>query len=235
MPMKLLLVYASAKDAQLMLDKLQESAEASAVNPELPSPGAWYKYHWLGMDLDLLISGPSTLETSFHVGRVLASGLYHLALQLGTCISLDEKATPIKLLNVINDKPGDLGLWENMEWKDAYASGLLNIEDAPHQRGGFINLTNAYFNVFVDLEKVAAITVNSHNSSDKAMAAARRKSYGAQVESLNGLGMTYACLWYKQRFYQLRVPLPIGYNKEEEMSALAYLQEQCLTILPLIA
>jgi hypothetical protein len=233
--MKLLLVYANGVEAARMLNKLHEFTELKSEKAAKPAPGACYKFLWLGMEVDLLISGPSMMETAFHVGRLLSSGLYHLALHLGTCIDLEGKTSALRLVNVINDKTGDLGIWQDHSLQDAYQSGLMHTEEAPHQRAGFINLTNAYFNVFVDLEKVAAITVNTYNNSDKALANERRKKYGAHIESLNGLGMAYSCLWYKQRFYQLRVPLTLGCNKADESSAHDFLQDQLEIILPLIA
>ncbi len=89
------------------------------------------------------------------------------------------------------------------QWKDHYDFNLLNRADAPHVRGGFVNLTNAYMNVFAPFKKVVGVTVNHY--ADKKSFQLRTEKYKADCETGEGLGFVYTCLYEKQSFYQLCV------------------------------
>jgi hypothetical protein len=68
-----------------------------------------------------------------------------------------------------------------------------------------VNKTNAYFNVFLEYKKVASAT-NSILYADNQMKQNEFKNvYQCHIHTLSGVGFSFACLFAKQSFYQLRI------------------------------
>jgi hypothetical protein len=152
-------------------------------------------------DIDILETGVGIYQTTYKLTKVLSKQKYHLAikLSLGNAYKPDYEVGSV--LNIVNEKPGDYGIIQNGEWKDYYDLNLLNREDAPQVRGGYINLTNAYMNVFLPFKKSVGVTVNHY--ADKETFQMRREKYKADAETADGLGFVYPCLYERQNFYHL--------------------------------
>ena len=195
--MKLLLVVTSLSDIQPFLEHYTLT----------PVPHEALKFVYpskiLHHEVDLLVSSVGTYQTAYKVTKALSAQKYHLALKLGFGNTYKEETSVGSVLNIVNEKPGDFGMTVNNEWQDHYDSGLINREDAPHTRSGFINLTNAYMNVFLPFKKSVGITVNHYGNI--AAVDLRRAKYKADCETGDGLGFVYPCLFEKQLFYQLCV------------------------------
>ncbi len=154
-------------------------------------------------EVDIVETGAGIYQTSYKITKALSQQKYHLALKLSFGNSYKEEIAVGSVLNIVNEKPGDFGRMVNDEWKDQYDLGLINREDEPHVRGGFVNLNSAYMNVFAPFKKVVGITVNHY--ADKNSFALRKEKYKADCETGDGLGFVYACLFEKQSFYHLCV------------------------------
>lgn len=193
--MKLLLCVNSLTDIQPFL-------EATQVQP-VPVAGLSFLHTTkiLQHETDILETGAGVFQTTYKLTKALSRQKYHLALKLSTGNAYKADYAPGSILNIINEKPGDYGMPLNGEWKDFYDLNLLNRETEPHVRGGYINLTNAYMNVFMPYKKAVGITVN--NYADKTQLALRLEKYRADCETTDGLGFTYTCLYEKQSFYHL--------------------------------
>ena len=195
--MKLLLVVSSLKDIESFLEKSSVVLQQHASLKYLST--AKILHH----EVDFLVSGVGVFQTTYKITKALSLQKYHLALKLGFGNAYKEDIETGAVLNVVNEKPGDYGMMVNGEWKDLYDFGLMNREDEPHIRGGFVNLTNAYMNVFMPYKKVVGITVN--NYADKNSVQLRREKYKADCETGDGIGFVYPCLFEKQSYYQLCV------------------------------
>lgn len=169
----------------------------------LASDGLFSTFKNETMHIDCLLTGANVYDTQFRITQLLLTKKYHLVLQAGYCIGIDPMLSVGTVVNVINDKPFYFE-WGAEQVKTGYETGWFNALYPPHQRGGFINMTNAYFNVMVDIEKVVATTAFiGEYPIDPAMKQFMNKA-GAQVRTLNGLGLAYPCLALKQPFYQIR-------------------------------
>lgn len=146
-------------------------------------------------------TGTTVFETAYQVTRALAREKYHLALKMGLGIAYHPEIAVGSAVNIIKEKPGDFGRIQNQQWQDIYALGRLDAEAVPHFKGGFINMNNSYLNVFLEYRKVVGVTVNTFGAS--ALAEQRRQLYKADVESTNGLGFVYPCLYERQPFYHV--------------------------------
>ncbi len=164
-----------------------------------------YLYHTkiLHHDIDVMESGSGVFQLVYKLTKVFGLGKYHLALKLNTGVAYKEKHSLGDVLNIINEKPGDYGSYEDGMWKDLYEHNLLNQSETPHVRGSFVNMTNAYLNIFLPFRKVLGISVN--NFRDKDGYAIKREKYNADCETTDGVGFSYVCLYEKQLFYHLCV------------------------------
>ncbi len=195
--MKLLLVVASVKDVQPFLQHFQLSPVQNAGMKFMHS------FKVLHHEVDLLETGVGVYQTTYKVTKAITATKYHLALKLSFGNSYKESTELGSILNIVNEKPGDFGMMVNNEWKDLYDLDLVKREDEPHVRGGLINLTNAYMNVFLPFKKSVGITVSHY--ADVSMVQSRIEKYKADCETGDGLGFTYPCLFEKQLLYHLCV------------------------------
>lgn len=203
--MKLLILCSNPREAEGIIDWLHDGIPFDSTLTSLfnQTPSSFYAVRKMEMEIELVITGNTMLDVAFQLGRILQLKKYHLVLQLGLCSAYDETLQLGDLVNVINDKPGDVGLLADESLHDAYNSSIYHINDVPQAKGGFINFTNAYFNALLPIRKVAAITVNTINIDSRSLAF-RQKQFNVHIETANGLGCAYACLYQKQPFYQLR-------------------------------
>jgi|ERR1043165_6014322 hypothetical protein len=195
--MKLLLCISSLND-------IKNTLEHFGVSPE-PVQGFNYlhKAKVLQHEVEILETGVGVYQTTYKVTKALSRQKYHLALKVSVGNGYKEEYEPGTVLNVVNEKPGDFGMVVDGEWKDQYDFNLISREAEPHVRGGFVNLTNAYMNVFAPFKKAVGITVNIYG--DKNAVGLRREKYKADCETGDGLGFVYPCLFEKQSFYHLCV------------------------------
>ncbi len=195
--MKLLLVVTSLNEIQPFLEHFGEAQVKHDTQAYLHS------VKLLHHEVDLLETGAGIHQTSYKVTKALSALKYHLALKAGYGNAYKEEAAVGSILNIVNEKPGDFGMMIANEWKDLYDQNQVNREDAPHTRGGMINLTNAYMNVFLPFKKSVGLTVNNYGCTSEVKL--RREKYKADCETVDGLGFVYPCLFEKQLFYQLCV------------------------------
>ncbi|MDB5284024.1 MAG: futalosine hydrolase, partial [Bacteroidota bacterium] len=188
--MKLLIVASSLKDIQAFLEK------SGVALQQHVSLKFMHQGKILHHEVDILESGVGIYQTTYKLTKVLAIQKYHLALKIGFGNAYKDEITIGAVLNIVNEKPGDFGMMLNTEWKDHYDFELLKRTDEPHVRGGFVNLTNAYMNVFMPYKKSVGITVNHY--ADKNSLELRREKYMADCETGDGLGFVYPCLFEKQ-------------------------------------
>lgn len=193
--MKLLI---SIADASLLTPAFQ--AHGIAIPVDAPKY-AHCTYNILQHEVDVLSAGNLSFDTSYAITKLLTANKYHLALHLSFSGAWKPEHAPGTILNIINEKPGDIGEFTDGRWTDSYEAELLVRENPPHIRGGFINLTNAYMNVFAPYKKAVGITVNQRNASPDI----RQHTLKADCETTNGLAFSFVCLAEKQAFYHLSV------------------------------
>lgn len=194
--MKLLICVTSLCDIEPALKHYNAELTKHAAMPYLSS--AKILHH----EVDILETGLGVFQTVYKLTKVLGLQKYHLALNLcaGNAYTATEPGT---IVNIVNEKPGDYGTLRNGEWLDFYDIGMMKREDAPHVRGGFVNLNNSYMNVFMPFKKVVGVSVSHY--ADKANYEARRDKYKAECETIENLGFAYTCLYEKQNYYSLCV------------------------------
>ncbi len=191
--MKLLICTDSFQQLEIFSQKIQA---------QQPEP-CLYQFSHAGHDITWLICGHYFPETLIRLQRVLSTTRFHLALKFSPGLSTDSTLSPETIVNIVNEVDTDRRLWTEEGWKDYYTCGWLNASETPHVRGGFINMHNAYIQVFMPYKKVVGHTpvkMNDPNASHEIV-----QQYKIAVETSNGLPFAYTCLWNKQPFYHLAI------------------------------
>lgn len=202
--MKLLLCVNRFSDFKSLL----EGIAARGEQPQMPLPdpssaNIIYSLHYLGHEIDICETGFGIFQTTFKITKTLAQKRYHLALKASFCNAYKAELEIGDVVNVIKDKPGDIGMPEADGFKDLYDLKLIDGESFPHFKGAFINMNNSYMNVLMPFKKVVSVTVNQY--ADVANYLAKQEKYKADIETGDGLGFVYPCMYERQPFYQLNV------------------------------
>lgn len=176
-----------------------------------------YQYKFNHIEIDLLLCGHTLFESAYFLGSTLAKNKYHLILSLSSCGSISEEYEIGQIVNIINDKPAFFGEQTQEEFKSVYALKQLNPFEFPHQRGALINMTNAYFNVFLPFQKVPAITTTILKGNQQQIEQ-KQAQFPLNVETQNGLGIHYTCLHQQANFYRISA---ISYNLASQKQDLA--------------
>lgn len=193
--MKLLLCISSLGHIQSVLAEKGMVLNKNTLLPFL------YSSRILHHETDILSTGAGVYQTTYKLAKVLQKNKYHLALKLSLGNAYKIGYPPGTVLNIVNEKPGDYGMFIDGEWNDLYNLGLLKNDEEPQVRGGYINLTNAYMNIFLPFKKAVGITVN--NYANMLHVFMRTEKYKADCETTDGLGFAYTCLFERQQFYHL--------------------------------
>lgn len=166
------------------------------------------EYDYKHIHIVFVQTGYTVYETAFSMGNAMANNSYHLIIYAGLGNSLNDKMKTGEVLNVINDIPFSIGRKDDQGFENAYTLNWLDKNEKPHLRGGYINLTNSYFNVFLPFMKTAALT-SPILEGDKELLKLKCGRFPIHIESSNGIAFHYACLSKGLPFYQLRA---IAYN-----------------------
>jgi hypothetical protein len=171
------------------------------------TPNAEHKFllhaKWLHHEVDVIVALGFSTSLTYQLTKALGRQKYHLALKISLAAAYSATTVADTILNIVNEKPADVGEQTIDGWQDVYDLNWLNREDAPHVRGGFVNMTNAYMNVFMPFKKVVGLTVN--HQADTSLVVYRKERYKAEVETADGLAFVYACLAEQQTYYHLAV------------------------------
>ncbi|MFN8309109.1 MAG: hypothetical protein U0T73_04025 [Chitinophagales bacterium] len=194
--MKLLLCINSLSEFPEVHRQIQMDNGAGETPPFL-STGVYANH-----EITICETGYGIFQSTYKITKALCRERFHLALKFGRCKSYHPEIEVGTVVNVIKDKPGDLGYYQDGSFIDYYESRLLDASAFPHFRNSFLNMNNSYMNVFLPIRKVVAVTMNS---SDKHKVPALRERYKADIETDDGLGFVYACMSERQPFYQLQV------------------------------
>jgi futalosine hydrolase len=150
--------------------------------------------------IDFLITGVGQMLTAYHTGIALAKGDYQFALNAGICGSFRRDWELGKVVNVISEQFGDLGIEEaDATFKDMFEMRFLDENKAPFVNAMLLNpaqhlsfLTNA-----------KSLTINKVHGAEPSIEAIKNK-YHCDIESMEGIGFFYACLLQNIPFLEIR-------------------------------
>lgn len=200
--MKLLLCINRSSDFKSLFDGIAiQSGQAKITMPDPQSANFTFSFHYLQHEIDVCETGFGIFQTTFKVTKALSQKKYHLALKASFCNAYKSELNIGDVVNVIKDKPGDIGMPGANDMADIYDLGLMDSESFPHFKGAFVNMNNSYMNVMMPFRKVVSVTVNKYADVDSYDT--KRLRYKADIETGDGLGFVYPCMYERQPFYQI--------------------------------
>lgn len=189
--MNLLLVAATPAEIAPLEAHLQQTGKA--VDAATFERGA--------LRVTLLLTGVGLTATAFSLGRVLALRSFDLVINAGICGALDPSLAIGEVVHVTSETFGDLGVEEaDGSFTDAFALWPDTANLPPFRHGVLHNDAGAAYDF---LPRVAGVSVNKAHGSAASIAALRARAH-AQVESMEGAAVFYACLLSGVPFLEIR-------------------------------
>jgi futalosine hydrolase len=149
---------------------------------------------------EVLITGVGQIATTYALTKKLAAERFDLVIQAGVGGSFDTSVALGTVVQVTSDRYGDLGAEDHDAYIDLFDMGLTGSDEPPHTDCWLVAPTH---NVPpTRLPEVIAITVNTVSGNERTIA--RRRAYGAVVESMEGAAFHYVCLMEQVPFIQVR-------------------------------
>jgi futalosine hydrolase len=146
--------------------------------------------------VDVLTAGVGMVATAAWCSRVLATGDYDIALNLGVCGSFDRTLAPGSVVHVVSECFSELGAEDDGAFLTIQELKLLGDDEFPFQGGRMVNAAPPPNLVLRRLPSVDGITVNTVHGNEQSIAAVVER-FRPQVESMEGAAFMYACLIHR--------------------------------------
>ncbi len=192
--MKILVVSATALEITPLLTSMNISA------------GGSFRFHSHTdgpLHLDFLVTGIGMMHCTFHLGEALARGSYDLVIQAGVAGSFDPAMPLGTVVNVTEERCGDLGAEDGDQFLDLTDLDLWDEEQFPYRSGTLCNPGSVPVSYINQLPQVRGISVNTVHGHAPHIERIILK-YRPQVENMEGAAVFYTCLNRSQPFYELR-------------------------------
>ena len=153
------------------------------------------------LKIRLLITGVGLTHTAFALGKYLAKAKPDLLLNAGVAGAFNKSLSIGDVVHVISERFADLGVEEaNGKFTDVHEMGLIPMDEAPFE-AGFMTNRDAGNHRF--LPTVHGITVHKVHGTANSIKAIESK-YAADVETMEGAAVFFACLKEKVPFLEIR-------------------------------
>ena len=152
------------------------------------------------MDIDVLITGPGILATSYVVSKAFANnkGQWSLVINLGVAGSFHKNVPIGEVVNVICDMQADFGAEDHEIFLPASEIGLCADQDYTFHNN--ISIGNS---VLDNLQKVKGATVNTVHGNETRIKVFT-KQFVPDIETMEGAAFFYAVLKEKTPCMQIR-------------------------------
>jgi futalosine hydrolase len=154
-------------------------------------------------DVDVLLTGVGMVATAVWCTRVLATGRYDVALNLGVCGSFNPAFPPSTVVHVTSDRFPELGAEDGSTFIPLEELGLLDPDVFPFSEGRLVSAAPVPLPSLASLPVASGITVNTVHGDDASIAAVVAR-WAPEVESMEGAAFMYACLVARLPFAQVR-------------------------------
>lgn len=154
-----------------------------------------------GKNVEILITGVGMPSTIYHLTKKLLQEKYDLVIQAGIAGSFTKKIKKGQVVLVKQDAFGDLGIEEKDEFKPVFNMDFSDKNKFPFENGILINKYE--FLKITQLKLVNGVTINKI-SDRKKQAKILKKTFNADVESMEGAALHFVCLQLGIKFLQLR-------------------------------
>lgn len=189
--MHLLIVAATPYEVAPLQQHLQEKAEVKKGF-----------FRWKGLKIEFLVTGVGQLATAARLTQRLTRQQPDWVLNLGVAGSYRSDWPLGSVVQVVSERLADLGVEQaDGSFSDVFEMELWGQEEAPFLHGKLHNPAAATFSF---LPTAQGITVNKVHGHAPSIAALRQKYPDAEVESMEGAAVFFACLEAQLPFLEIR-------------------------------
>ena len=153
--------------------------------------------------IEICVAGVGGAQTAFHLGKILATGTWNLAIQLGICGSFKKELQIGRTVNVVEECFADLGAEDDETFLDVFQIELLDANKFPFENGKLLNTTAISLRGLELLPKAKGISVNKIHGNEQSIQQVTAKYHG-EVESMEGAAFFYCCRMSAVPFLQIR-------------------------------
>ena len=150
---------------------------------------------------DILITGVGLPATIYQLTKKLSEKKYDVVIQAGIAGSFSKKIKKGEVVFVKQDAFGDVGSNQKDTFKTLSEMGFEDANKFPFENGVLVNKSD--ITLITKLTSVKGVTVNKITDQKKNIKQLRKK-FDAEVESMEGAALHYACLQQGVKFLQLR-------------------------------
>lgn len=189
--MKILIVAATEGEVGPLKEWLQQNTSLGQDN----------SYQLGLLQIELLITGVGMMQTAFQLGRQLEKDSYELVINAGVAGTYNPNLAIGSVVHVTSEKLADLGAeLASGQFVDASELGILDPGQFPFNNGTLVNPMAKDYDF---LPKVSGLSVNKVSGCNTTIMANRQR-YAADVESMEGAAVFYACLSAQLPFLEIR-------------------------------
>ena len=153
--------------------------------------------------VEICVAGVGGAQTAFHLGKILSSGKWDLAIQLGICGSFKKELPIGTTVNVVEECFADLGAEDDQTFLDVFQLELLDSNKFPFENGKLLNTTAISAPILEQLPKAKGISVNKVHGNEQSIRQVTAR-YECEVESMEGAAFFYCCKMSAIPFLQVR-------------------------------
>jgi futalosine hydrolase len=183
--------------------------------------------------VEVLITGIGGMHTTYQLATRFAVDSPDFAIQAGIGGSFSPANPPGSVVLVQQEFNGDLGVWENGQWKDLFDMNLQDANEFPYTNKWLVN-TDLDGWQSLGLPFVRSASINEITTNPARMDQLQQ-NHSVTVEAMEGAAFHYACLQQEVPFLQIRSIS--NYVRERDKSqwkmkeAIAVLNDQLMKIL----
>lgn len=156
--------------------------------------------HFSKLQIDYLVTGVGQMLTAYHTGIALHQNNYQFAINAGICGSFRKDWELGKVVNIISEQYGDLGIEEaDGSFKDMFEMTFLEKDKFPFQNAKIENPSQ----FFTFLTNAKSLSVNKVHGFEPSIERAISQ-FDCDIENMEGIGFFYACKLKNIPFLEIR-------------------------------
>ncbi len=169
---------------------------------EIQQATSFIQQNKLQNKITVLITGIGLTATTYRLTKQVLTSSPKLIIQAGIAGSLNPNLPLSKTVVVKQDSIGDLGVFENKQFKNIFELGLIEKNNSPWQNEKLLN-TNTDLLKITGLQIVDSVSIQEI-TTDRNRIDYYKNTLGAEIETMEGAALHYIGLMEIIPFLQLR-------------------------------
>ncbi len=154
------------------------------------------------LQVQFCTTGVGMLATTYSLMHLLHLHKPQIVIQIGIAGAFSREIPLGTVTAVQSDIVGDMGVWEQEQWRTIFSLNLAQPNEPPFTNGQLVNTWLHPLNV-LSLPVVDSVSVNQITTQLPQIQAFRQQ-LNVQLESMEGAALHYVCLQQQVPFIQMR-------------------------------